>query len=117
MTGETLAFLEPGRLGALRLKNRLVRAPTSETMATSDGKSTDALLKLYRDLAAGGAGLLITGHVYVEPGGQYEPRQLGLHDDGCIAPLERVTRVVHDRGAAIFAELAHAGSQPVLPEV
>jgi len=36
------AFLRPGRIGRLELANRLVRAATSETMATADGKSTDS---------------------------------------------------------------------------
>ncbi len=113
----TLPFLTPGQLGSLKLRNRLVRAPTSETMATADGLVTDELVEHYRKLAAGGAGLLITGHVFVEANGKYEAWQLGLHHDGCIAPLTRVTKAVHDHGAAIFAELAHAGSQSTLPDV
>jgi 2,4-dienoyl-CoA reductase-like NADH-dependent reductase (Old Yellow Enzyme family) len=111
------SFLAPGRIGTLALKNRLVRAPTSETMATAEGMATEALVTLYRTLAAGGAGLLITGHIFVEPDGQYEPRQVGLHSDDCVAPLRRVTQAVHDAGGLIFAELAHAGSQSTLPNV
>lgn len=110
-------FLAPGRIGKLALKNRFVRAATSETMATDAGLATEELVAFYRRLAAGGAGLLITGHIYVEPDGQYEPRQLGLHDDAAIAPLARLTRAVHDEGGVVFAELAHAGSQSILPHV
>ena len=60
-----------GAIGGLVLKNRMVRAATSETMATADGAATDALVKLYSDLARGGAGLIITGHIYVEPRGHF----------------------------------------------
>jgi 2,4-dienoyl-CoA reductase-like NADH-dependent reductase (Old Yellow Enzyme family) len=113
----SLSFMRPGVIGNLTLKNRLVRAATSETMATDDGAATDALVKLYADLARGGAGLIITGHIYVEPRGQYEPRQLGLDRDDRIAPLWRVTDAVHRHGGVIFAELSHAGSQSLIAEI
>jgi len=111
------AVLAPGRIGGLALRNRLIRAATSETMATDRGAATDDHVRLYGDLAAGGAGLIITGHIYVEPRGQYEPRQLGLDNDTLIPALTRVTGAVHDRGGIIFAELAHAGSQSIIPTV
>jgi 2,4-dienoyl-CoA reductase-like NADH-dependent reductase (Old Yellow Enzyme family) len=112
-----LSFMQAGRIGKLVLKNRLVRAATSETMATDDGAATDELTNLYSDLARGGAGLIITGHIYVEPRGQYEPRQLGLDHDSRIAPLARVTDAVHRNGGIIFAELSHAGSQSLIPQI
>lgn len=111
------AFLRPGKIGSLVLKNRLVRAATSETMATADGLSTGALVKLYGDIARGGVGLMITGHVYVEACGQYEPMQLGLDRDDCVAPLLLVTEEVHRYDGVIFAELSHAGSQTIIPEI
>jgi 2,4-dienoyl-CoA reductase-like NADH-dependent reductase (Old Yellow Enzyme family) len=109
-----LAFMAPGRIGPLALKNRIVRAATSETMATATGDATPELIKLYADLAQGGAGLIITGHIYVEPRGQYEPRQLGLDHSDRINPLSRVTQAVHRHGGVIFAELSHAGSQSLI---
>jgi 2,4-dienoyl-CoA reductase-like NADH-dependent reductase (Old Yellow Enzyme family) len=114
---ENLAFMRPGRIGSLVIKNRLIRAATSETMATDDGAATDELVSLYSGLARGGAGLIITGHIYVEPRGQYEPRQLGFDRDNRIAPLKRVTDAVHRHGGVIFAELSHAGSQSLIPEI
>ena len=78
MAVENLAFMSPGSIGRLVIKNRLIRAATSETMATEQGEATEDLVRLYTDLARGGAGLIITGHIYVEARGQYEPRQLGL---------------------------------------
>ena len=112
-----LAVMAPGRIGRLLIKNRLIRAATSETMATDQGEATDDLVRLYSDLALGGAGLIITGHIYVEPRGKYEPRQLGLDHDSRIAPLARVTEAVHRYGGLIFAELSHAGSQSLIPDI
>ncbi|MDB6084082.1 MAG: oxidase [Gammaproteobacteria bacterium] len=86
-------------------------------MATPEGFPTEALVTLYRNLAAGGAGLIISGHIYVEPRGQYEPLQLGLHRDALVPAFARVTQAVHAQGGVIFAELSHAGSQSTLPAV
>jgi 2,4-dienoyl-CoA reductase-like NADH-dependent reductase (Old Yellow Enzyme family) len=112
-----LAFMKPGKIGGLVFKNRLIRAATSEPMATAWGEATDEVVRLYSDLARGGAGLIITGHIYVAARGQYEPRQLGLDHDDRIAPLVRVTDAVHRYGGLIFAELSHAGSQSLIPEI
>jgi 2,4-dienoyl-CoA reductase-like NADH-dependent reductase (Old Yellow Enzyme family) len=114
---EPLSFMKPGKIGRLILRNRLIRAPTSETMATESGEATAELARLYSDLARGGAGLIISGHIYVEARGQYEPRQLGLDHDDRIAPLARVTEAVHRHGGLIFAELSHAGSQSLIPDI
>ncbi|MSQ21616.1 MAG: NADH:flavin oxidoreductase [Betaproteobacteria bacterium] len=110
-------YLAPGRIGALTLRNRLVRAATGETMANAEGEASDAHVRLYGDLARGGAGLLITGHLFVEQRGQYAPFQLGIHDDRCVAGLRRMTEAVHAAGGVIFAELAHAGSQTVMRDI
>ncbi|MFN0298802.1 MAG: hypothetical protein ACKVQU_00450, partial [Burkholderiales bacterium] len=110
-------YLEPGRIGSLTLRNRLVRAATGETMASASGEVTDAHIRLYGDLARGGAGLIITGHLFVERRGQYAPFQLGLHEDRLVAGYRRLTDAVHEAGGVIFAELAHAGSQTVMPDI
>jgi 2,4-dienoyl-CoA reductase-like NADH-dependent reductase (Old Yellow Enzyme family) len=114
---EPPAFLKPGKIGALVVKNRLIRAATSETMATATGEATDEVVRLYSDLARGGAALIMTGHIYVQARGQYEPRQLGLDHDDKIAPLARITAEVHRHDGRIFAELSHAGSQSLIPEI
>lgn len=111
----TPIYLTPGRIGRVALRNRLVRASTSETMATDAGAATPALVKLYEDLATGGAGLLLTGHIFVTADGQCTPRQIGLHEDRLVDGLAELTRRVHAHGARIFAELSHAGSQTMMP--
>jgi 2,4-dienoyl-CoA reductase-like NADH-dependent reductase (Old Yellow Enzyme family) len=110
-------FLEPGQIGSLQLRNRLVRAPTSETMAEEKGGVNDSLKRFYGDLGRGGAGLIITGHIFVEPRGQYSPSQMGIYQDNLVPGLKELVDIVHDAGGTIFAELSHAGSQSVMPNV
>lgn len=45
--GPEAPYLEPGKIGSLTLRNRLVRASTSETMAAPDGAGTSELANLY----------------------------------------------------------------------
>jgi 2,4-dienoyl-CoA reductase-like NADH-dependent reductase (Old Yellow Enzyme family) len=104
-------ILEPGRIGPVRLPNRIIRAATSESMGGPDGEVTDELVALHEALARGGVGLAFTGHMYVEPRGRYGHAQTGIHTDRAIPGLRRLTDAVHVQGGRIFAQIAHAGSQ------
>ena len=110
-------YLSPGVIGEVHIANRLVRASTSETMATAEGTATERLASFYGELAAGGVGLILTGHIYVETRGQASANQLGLYDDSQIPAMRVVTDAVHAAGGVIFAELGHAGSQTALTGV
>jgi 2,4-dienoyl-CoA reductase-like NADH-dependent reductase (Old Yellow Enzyme family) len=101
----------PGRIGSVTTRNRIVRAGTSETMATEHGAVTPELRSLYETLARHQVGLLFTGHLYCARRGQYARRQAGIYDDSLIDGLRELTDAVHRHGAPIFAQVAHAGSQ------
>jgi 2,4-dienoyl-CoA reductase-like NADH-dependent reductase (Old Yellow Enzyme family) len=107
-------LLAPGRIGPVDAANRIVRAGTSECMATPTGAITDRHLELYATLARNRVGLIFTGHMYCERRGQYERGQPGIDSDDAIAGLARLTRAVHDRGGKIFAQIAHPGSQSLI---
>jgi 2,4-dienoyl-CoA reductase-like NADH-dependent reductase (Old Yellow Enzyme family) len=109
-------LFEPGSIGSASLRNRLIRAGTSESMADADsGGMTEPLLGLYERLAEGGVGGIITGHLFVEPRGKYARGQVGIHHDDMVPGLRRLADRVHAHGALIFAQLAHAGSQSRVP--
>jgi 2,4-dienoyl-CoA reductase-like NADH-dependent reductase (Old Yellow Enzyme family) len=108
-------LLEPGQIGPVQTRNRIVRSGTSESMGGSDGKVTDALVALHERLARGGIGLIVTGHMFCHPRGRYERLQTGIDRDELIPDLRRLTEGVHRHGGRIFAQIAHAGSQSVVP--
>ena len=56
------ALFEQLEMGALRGRNRVVRAATYEALATEDGHVTPELLAVYEQLAEGGAGIIIAGY-------------------------------------------------------
>ncbi|MSO42368.1 MAG: NADH:flavin oxidoreductase [Solirubrobacterales bacterium] len=110
-------LLEPGSIGGLEIRNRLVRPATSETMATEDGTVTPQLIAFYEEMARNQVGLLITGHLYCHPRGQYAPLQMGVHDDSKVSGLSELAASCKRHGARIFGQVAHAGSQSRVPEV
>jgi 2,4-dienoyl-CoA reductase-like NADH-dependent reductase (Old Yellow Enzyme family) len=104
-------LFEPITLGNRRIRNRFVHAATYEGMATEAGEATDAIVERYRRLARGEVGLIITGNVYVHPLGRNARYQLGIHRDGMIPGLTRLTEAVHREGGRIALQLTHAGRQ------
>ena len=94
----------------LVLANRMAKAAMSENLATADGVPTEALTRLYARLGKGGAGLLITGNVIIDPGGRTEPHNVVLtRDHG--ESLSAWARAAKAHGSAVFMQLSHAGRQ------
>ena len=110
-------YLQSGLIGSLEIPNRIVRGATSETMAAANGIVYDSFVELYRRLAEGGAGLLLTGHMYVDPRGQASANQTGIHDDKVIPGLRVATDAVHEAGGRIFAQIGHCGSQTMMSSI
>ncbi len=104
-------LFEPGTIGHMTLKNRIVRSAFLENMATPDGLPTDDSLRLYERLARGGVGLIITGMAYVSPMGKGQPLQHGAHTDAMIPAWRKITDSVHQLGGKIAMQIVHCGRQ------
>jgi len=104
-----MRVFDPILINGLRVKNRFVRSATAEGMATPDGAVTDRLEATLAALAAGGVGLVISGHAYVEKRGQAGIGQLGVHLPAAEAGIARLSRAVHAYGGRFVVQLAHAG--------
>ncbi len=109
---KSLVF-EPKEIGGIRIKNRFVRSATFEGMASEDGNVTDELVELYKVLAEGGVGLIITGYAYVQPSGKAIPRQTGIYGDDLIPGLRKIAETVHEHGdgCKVAIQLVHCGRQ------
>jgi 2,4-dienoyl-CoA reductase-like NADH-dependent reductase (Old Yellow Enzyme family) len=99
----------PHPIGSLEIPNRLVRSATAERMADSHGRPLPPLVELSRELARGGVGLIITGHMYVHPNGKAHPEMTGIHSDDLIPELAGLARAVHDQGGLIVPQINHSG--------
>jgi len=101
----------PVKIGPLTVPNRFVRSATHDYMADDAGNVTDANVELFRRLAEGEIGLIITGHAYVQPSGKASPRQMAVFDDRFIGGLARIPEAVHSFPSRVFLQIAHAGRQ------
>ena len=105
-------LFDPIQINSLTIRNRFVRSATHDRMAEPDGRISEGELKLYEDLAAGGAGLIITAHSYVShPLGRASIPQNAIFDDNYVEGYKRLAEVVHRHGAKLIIQLAHAGRQ------
>ncbi|MBU6258026.1 MAG: FAD-dependent oxidoreductase [Burkholderiales bacterium] len=103
-------LLEPGRIGGLGLRNRIVMAPMGSNFAESDGHCGERIQAYYEARARGGAGLLTMGVCAVAfPAGTAEPFQVGVSRDDFIPGLAALAQRVHAQGAKIAMQLQHAG--------
>ena len=112
-TNDSILF-SPETIGGITIKNRFVRSATFEGRANDDGIVTDGYLKIYKSLAQGNTGLIITGMIYTATNGKSYTTQAGLHNDATIGPLSAVTETVHKHGSIVFAQLVHGGRQTQL---
>jgi 2,4-dienoyl-CoA reductase-like NADH-dependent reductase (Old Yellow Enzyme family) len=97
----------PASLGPVRLRNRVIKAATFEGR-TPDALVTDALLDYHREVARGGVGMTTVAYLAVSPEGRTDRHQVFLREEA-LAGLRRLTDAVHAEGAAVAAQLGHAG--------
>ncbi|MFF2508253.1 NADH:flavin oxidoreductase [Streptomyces sp. NPDC058067] len=99
--------LAPARLGPLTLRNRIIKAATFEGR-TPDALVTDELIEYHRRPAAGGVGMTTVAYCAVAPEGRTECRQIWMRPEA-VPGLRRLTDAIHAEGAAVSAQLGHAG--------
>lgn len=95
------------KLGPVTLRNRIIKAATFEA-ATPNALVTDDLIKYHRLPAAGGVGMTTVAYCAVTPGGRTDGWQLWMRPEA-LPGLRRLTDAVHVEGAAISAQIGHAG--------
>jgi 2,4-dienoyl-CoA reductase-like NADH-dependent reductase (Old Yellow Enzyme family) len=109
-------LFSPLILRGVRLRNRIMMSPMCMYSAGEDGLATDWHSAHYAARANGGAGLIVTEATAVEPRGRISRADLGLWEDGQIAPLAKIVRLCQEQGAAIGVQLAHAGRKAWSPQ-
>jgi 2,4-dienoyl-CoA reductase-like NADH-dependent reductase (Old Yellow Enzyme family) len=97
-----------------------VRSATAEALATDDGRPTPELKDMYRALATGEVGLIITSGAMIEawpnpPASIGMPSGLAMHDDSYIDDWPDIIEAVHQAGAKIAMQIGHLGRQDVPP--
>lgn len=111
--GESLnRLLEPIKLGSLTIRNRIVLAPMGTHLVSADGSVSERLIDYHTQYAKGGVGIIIPeGMVVDDKASSPVPNGFAIHHVRFIPGLSLLVDAVKDEGAAIFAEIAHAGHQ------
>ena len=107
-------LFEPWQLANVRPRNRVVRSATYEGLGDRAGRPGPELGELYRCLAAGGVGTIVTGFCYVAQRGRaMQPGQCGIDSDDKIPAWQAVVSAVREVPAhtVMLMQLAHAGLQ------
>ena len=97
----------PAKLGPVTLRNRIIKAATFEA-STPNALVTDDLIEFHRLPAAGGVGMTTVAYLAVTPGGRTQGKQIWWRPEA-IPGLRQLTDAIHAEGAAISAQIAHAG--------
>ena len=105
-------LFEPGMIGGLEIKNRIVMPAMGCSLAESTGEAGARMIKYYADRARGGAGLIITEITRVDDEtGVGTPNQLSVTNTHMIAQLSRLVEAVHAYDTKLFVQLHHPGNQ------
>jgi 2,4-dienoyl-CoA reductase-like NADH-dependent reductase (Old Yellow Enzyme family) len=102
----TRAFT-PFTLGALRLRNRILKPATFEGMCR-DGAPSEALVEHHRRVASGGAAMTTVAYASISPDGRSYATQLLLTPE-VVPGLRALTDAVHREGAAASLQIGHCG--------
>jgi 2,4-dienoyl-CoA reductase-like NADH-dependent reductase (Old Yellow Enzyme family) len=97
----------PAKLGPITLRNRTIKAATFEGR-TPNALVTDDLIAFHRAMAAGGVGMTTVAYCAVSPGGRTDGKQVWMRPEA-VPGLQRLTAAVHAEGAAVSAQIGHAG--------
>ncbi|MFC2042231.1 FAD-dependent oxidoreductase [Chloroflexota bacterium] len=112
MKTEFERLLEPGRIGALEIKNRIVMPAMSPRFYSVWGEVTDTAIEWFRRRAEGGCGLILTGAAFaataIDPL-RPSPNTLRVDDSCYISGLSRMAEAIHEGGAKAGIQLSPGG--------
>ncbi|MBX9639871.1 MAG: NADH:flavin oxidoreductase [Mycobacteriaceae bacterium] len=99
--------LSPAKLGPLTLRNRIIKSATFEAR-TPNALVTDDLIEYHRQPAAGGVGMTTVAYCAVSQGGRTEGNGIWMRPEA-VPGFRRLTDAIHAEGAAVSAQIGHAG--------
>jgi 2,4-dienoyl-CoA reductase-like NADH-dependent reductase (Old Yellow Enzyme family) len=99
--------LSPAKLGPITLRNRTIKSATFEAR-TPNALVTDDLIEYHRLPAAGGVGMTTVAYCAVSQGGRTEGNGIWMRPEA-VPGFRRLTEAIHAEGAAVSAQIGHAG--------
>lgn len=110
MTRKFPNLFSPLKIGGLTMKNRIISAPMTYPILTSDGSLTPEAAAFYELRAKGGAAVVTVSELIVDGKmGKYYPVQVTIDAPNAKDSLAVAARAVRRHGAIASMELSHGG--------
>lgn len=101
-------LFEPGKIGKMDLKNRIVMPAMGVSLSDARGSATDREIAYYAARARGGAAL-ITPHYASVSADSSLPYTIVISDDGQVKHWKALADAVHAAGSKLSVQLMHIG--------
>jgi NADH:flavin oxidoreductases, Old Yellow Enzyme family len=108
MQNKAISMYDSFQIGTLAIGNRLVASATFE-FAADNGKVSRKIIDHYRELAAGGSGLIVSGMQTVLSSASSGPVMVDTTYEGYVDDMKKLVDVVHENGSRLFVQLNHSG--------
>ena len=105
-----MLLAQPGQIGPLKLRNRVVMAPMGTNYSTTDGLSTERDRMYYAERARGGVGMIMTEAMVVTEFARPHHNSLCVYHDRFIPGLASIVDAIKSHGALVCAQLNHRGA-------
>ena len=120
MSTKLKKLFEPGRIGPLEIKNRIIKTANGTSYMDEDQTCGDRMIAYYERIAKGGVGFLVVEscgveyplgiqHIHYYEDGTYKGVQLHFDDDKLIPGFHRLTDAVHKHNCKVSLQFQHAG--------
>ena len=101
---------QPGQIGSLRLKNRVLMAPMGTNYSTTDGLSTQRDCEYYAERAKGGVAMIMTEAMIVTEAARSHHNSLCCFHDRFIPGLAKLVDSIKAHDCHVFGQLNHRGA-------
>jgi len=101
---------QPGQIGHLRLKNRVLMAPMGTNYSTTDGFSTQRDCEYYAERARGGVAMIMTEAMIVTEAARSHHNSLCCYHDRFIPGLAKLVEGIKEHDCRVFGQLNHRGA-------
>jgi 2,4-dienoyl-CoA reductase (NADPH2) len=111
MNSQFEKLMEPGRIGPVKTRNRIVKSGAGMLMWHEDDvHMRPEVLAFYEGIARGGVGLLIVESPTIDyPRGVRWKERYRIDDDKYIQGLSELVQIIHKHGCPTFMQMNHDG--------
>ncbi|HEU4396184.1 MAG TPA: NADH:flavin oxidoreductase, partial [Planctomycetota bacterium] len=111
------AIFEPLELGALTVRNRVLRSSVAGRYDNHDGSGTDVRINWDVKFAKQGLGAVISSNAPIHARGGIVPGYAHIDSDETIPFWRRLGERVHEHGCPYILQIVHAGRERILPDL